>query len=351
MKLSKHLIGACLVGGLGPVWGQSSASVFGVLDLGVSHYKVNGGQSQTALSDHGNSSSRIGIRGREDVGGGRAIQYWLEGGIDPSQPGSFAFTRRSTIGLSGAWGEVRLGRDYTPSYNAMSDFGGPWVTNGVGESLLYRARATSHGSSNGGQSTNVRASNAINYFLPKGLGGAYGQLMYGFDEAVEGHAGRYIGARLGYKAKQWDVGMAYNTAAGGTAAPAKTPRDMRNFSLGASYRLSFGKLSALYINDRIEMPGGDKKLTGMSVGMEIPMGQGQVRASFARVKFDHEKDHSQARKIALGYVHDLSKRTALYTTLAFIDNDNGAKFTTGGDVSGIANKSSTGVDFGIRHRF
>lgn len=349
--MKRQIWGVCLAAGLSPVWAQSTASVFGVLDVGVSRYKVSGGNRLTALSEHGNTSSRLGIRGREDLGGGQSIHYWLEGGIDPSQPGAFAWTRRSTLGLAGDWGEVRLGRDYTPSYNMMSAFSGPWVTNGAGESLLYRARATSHGSANGGQSTNVRASNAINYFLPKSLGGVYGQLMVGLDEAEQGHAGRHVGARLGYRTGKWDLGLAYNTAAGGETAPQKTPRDMKNFSLGGSYRLPFGSLSALYISDRIAMTAGDKQLTGFSLGLLVPVGKGDFRASYGRVKFDHASDRSDAQKLALGYVYNLSKRTALYTTLAFVDNAKGAKFVAGGDVSGVANHSAAGMDFGLRHRF
>lgn len=348
--MKKLTLGLGLMALASTAWAQSSVTMHGVLDVGLSHYRVSGGDSMTALSEHGNSSSRLGIRGRENLGNGMTALFWLEGGIDPSAPGSFAFTRRSAIGLSGAFGEVRLGRDYTPSYNHMSAFGGPWVTNGVGENLLYRARATSHGSSNGGQSTNVRASNAINYFLPKNLGGVYGQFMYAFDEAVDGHPGRFIGGRLGYKAGDLDVGVSYNTVAGGPNAPATRPRDMQNLALGAAYQLPFGKLTALYINDRVEMPGGDKKLTGLSIGLAVPLGSGTVRASYGRIKFDHATDQSKAQKVALGYVYNLSKRTALYSTLAYIDNDNGAAFVTGGP-SGLANRSATGIDFGLRHNF
>lgn len=334
-----------------PVLAQSSVTVFGVMDVGVSHYQVSGGQKRTVMSDNGHTSSRLGFRGKEALGGGKTVEFWLEGGVSASEPSTLDFARRSTIGLSGAWGEVRLGRDYTPTYNTMSNFGGPWVTNGVGANLLYSARTVSHNSSNGGQSTNVRSSNAVNYFLPNTLGGIYGQAMYGFDEATEGKARRYIGARLGYKTKQWNVGVAYNTAAGGVDAPTSTPRDMKNFSLGATYELPFGRLSALYINDRIEMGAVDKKLTGVSMGLAVPVGKGQVRASYARIKFDHASDNSKAQKLALGYVHNLSKRTALYSTLAYIDNSNGGKLVTNSAVTGLANQSSTGVDFGIRHSF
>ncbi len=344
-------VGAVCVFSAAAACAQSPVEVFGVLDVGISHYRVGGGQRGTGMSQHGNTSSRFGIRGKEDLGGGRALQFWLEGGVDPASPGAFSFARRSTLGLQTEWGEVRLGRDYTPTYNMMSSYAGPWVTNGVGESLLYRARAVSHDKSNAGQSTNVRSSNAINYLLPKNLGGVYGQFMYGSGDDGLGRAGRYVGGRLGYKARDWSVGVGYNTARGGDNSPAKTPRDVRNFSLGASYDLPFGELKALYISDRIEMPLGDKKLTGFSIGWSLPVKQGELRASYGRVKYDYATDQAKAQKVALGYVHTLSKRTALYTTVAYVDNDQGAKFVAGGGLDGVANKSSMGVDVGIRHRF
>ncbi|EJL74127.1 hypothetical protein PMI12_03094, partial [Variovorax sp. CF313] len=57
------------------------------------------------------------------------------------------------------------------------------------------------------------------------------------------------------------------------------------------------------------------------------------------------------------YVHNLSKRTALYATIARVSNKNGAGYTVGGpafynNAAGVFTpKSSTGYDFGIRHAF
>jgi predicted porin len=58
----------------------------------------------------------------------------------------------------------------------------------------------------------------------------------------------------------------------------------------------------------------------------------------------------RSNKIALGYVHNLSKRTALYTTFARVSNKNGAAQSLNGSVT-AANRNSTGYDFGIRHSF
>jgi predicted porin len=59
----------------------------------------------------------------------------------------------------------------------------------------------------------------------------------------------------------------------------------------------------------------------------------------------------RANKFALGYVHNLSKRTALYATLARVKNRDGAPITLGGATAGVGNFSSTGYDLGIRHSF
>lgn len=55
-------------------------------------------------------------------------------------------------------------------------------------------------------------------------------------------------------------------------------------------------------------------------------------------------------KFALGYVHDLSKRTALYGTFASLSNSGGAAQALNGAAT-PANGSSTGFDIGVRHAF
>lgn len=63
----------------------------------------------------------------------------------------------------------------------------------------------------------------------------------------------------------------------------------------------------------------------------------------------------RAHKIALGYVHNLSKRTALYATVAQVNNRNGAALVVNGPAfinnANYQPRSSRGYDFGIRHAF
>ncbi|MNV51681.1 Outer membrane porin protein 32 precursor [compost metagenome] len=103
----------------------------------------------------------------------------------------------------------------------------------------------------------------------------------------------------------------------------------------------------------------DAEFRGYLVGATVPVGPGLIRASYARVKYDMDGNSPtpdpKASKISLGYVHNLSKRTALYANVAQIRNSNGAALTVGGPAfisTGVFTpKTSRGYDLGIRHAF
>ncbi|WP_228121852.1 porin [Variovorax paradoxus] len=139
--MKRHPLGLALVTLAGTASAQSSVTLFGVVDAGVSHFeavseyrpafdprrpaaallaagvpKVT--QSQTTLSRGGYRGSSLGFRGTEDLGGGLAASFWLESNIsnDDGKTGLASFAKRSTVSLSGGFGELRLGRDYTPIF-------------------------------------------------------------------------------------------------------------------------------------------------------------------------------------------------------------------------------------------
>lgn len=338
---------------LGAAHAQSQVTIFGVIDTAISRYQVTGGARMTEMDTDGIQSSRIGFRGTEDLGGGMRATFWIEGALagDTGSP-AFTFERRATVGLIGRWGEVRLGRDYTPTYNVQSDFSGPWVTNGVGESMVYRARANFYGNSNAGQSTHVRASNAINYLLPRSLGNLSGQVMFALGEATNhSDTGDYMGARLNYRMGAFTIGGAYSKTEGGLTQPTSRPRDIVSSSLGMSYETRAFTLQGLYADDRVRMPLREKRLKGYNVGLTVPVGSGEFRASTGRASTSYPGSSFKVRKYAIGYVHHLSRRTALYVTHGRLNNDNGGSFTVGGTPAGVVNRASTGQNFGIRHTF
>ncbi|PIF76858.1 putative porin [Variovorax sp. 54] len=414
MKKSLVALAALAVAGVASA--QSSVTLFGVVDASISGYSstsrdLNGATflnpfylnkgsvkaSRRELANSGYNSSRLGFRGTEDLGGGLAASFWLEAPItnDDGQQGVATFARRSTVSLSGGFGEIRLGRDYTPTFWNDTVFD-PFGTNGVGTNLISTANngfggfgtpAASTGAfTNVGTSNYVRASNTIGYFLPPNLGGFYGQVMYGFaektkyspgvatpDVANSQRQGRYVGGRFGYANGPLDVALAYGSSTVGDNYYPGTTDKVNTLNLGASYDFGpvklFGELSRAKNKRDYEVTpfaGGraDTDLTGYLLGVTVPVGAGLIRASYSSVKYDLNQPDvlfqprladPKANKLAIGYVHNLSKRTALYATVARVSNKNGASLTVGGPAfvttGGFTPKTSTGYDFGIRHAF
>lgn len=381
---------------------QSSVTLFGVVDASVSGYSNRSNDeravllhqgsvklSRTALSHSGYNPSRLGFRGTEDLGGGLAASFWLEAPItnDDGATGVSSFTRRSTVSLSGDFGEIRLGRDYTPTFwnNAVFD---PFGANGVGTNLIHSAsnfNVAGGMAGFGGNPSVLRASNSIGYFLPPNLNGFYGQLQYAFHEqtkydpgtatpvnalgvAAPTRGGRYVGGRLGYADGALDVAVAYGNSTSGDQFHLGTTDSVKTMNLGASYdfgpvklfgELSHSKSSRDYAVTPIAATS-DTDLEGYLLGVTVPIGAGLLRASYSRVHYDRNLpftllDDPKASKLSLGYVYNLSKRTALYATIARVSNRNGAALTVGGPAF-ISNavftpRLSRGYDLGIRHAF
>jgi predicted porin len=330
----------------------SSVQVFGLLDINVAHF-TGGGVSQTIVGSDGYQSSRLGFRGTEDLGGGLAASFWLEAAVNPDTGlggtsnstntstggaggGGLTFGRRSTVSLSGPFGELRLGRDYTPGFNNLSAFH-PFGTNGVGSAgiLFYPVQG-------GARITNVRASNSIGYFLPK-LGGVYGQAMYAVAEGLSTsptrNDGRVVGARIGYAAGPIDAAIGYTKT---TLSPVG---DFRQLNIGGTYDFGMAKLFVLWGENKV----GATKTKPWNIGVHVPMGAGVIRAAYGRVKTTGVAN--DASQFTLGYVHNMSKRTALYTNFSVIDNKGaGTNYNVGAPVT-VPGGNSRGFEAGIRHSF
>ncbi|MNU54623.1 Outer membrane porin protein 32 precursor [compost metagenome] len=401
---------------------QSSITLFGVVDAAIVGYSsrskdmnhgtplnpfyINRGDvkiRRTALINSGYNSSRLGFRGTEDLGGGLAASFWLEAPIsnDDGQTGVATFSRRSTVSLSGGFGEIRLGRDYNPTFwnDAVFD---PFGLVGPGASLMFAANTSSPGGTFKVNSNYVRASNSIGYFLPPNLGGFYGQAMYGFHEnnsyspgtatppgvssagllnsgAVSAtRAGRFFGGRLGFAKGPLDIAAAYSSSISADNYYAGTSDLVKTANFGASYDFKlvkvFGEVSRVkYERDHKIVPIGDGmrdiNFTGYVVGATVPIGAGLIRFAYSQVKYDlnlvqppfaRSVGDPMAKQFALGYVHNLSRRTALYATVARVSNKNGAALTVAGPAPAApaftgnptyTPRASTGYAFGIRHAF
>jgi predicted porin len=247
-------------------------------------------------------------------------------------------------------GELRLGRDYTPTFwnNTIFD---PFGTNGLGDSTggVIQLPAT----------TFVRADNSIGYFLPANLGGFYGQFMAAAAEPGQAgqtsNNGRYLGGRVGFAAGPFDVAFAYSQQrdAGGPGSG----QTQDTWNIGGAYDFGFLKLMGYYDQDKRDNVGKEDR---WSIGAVIPLGQGEIHLGYDQSNLNLDAagvpDNKQ-RKYAATYQYNLSKRTAMYGTIALLDNGDLAAASispqgtgTPAGVKEIGGKSK-GFEVGIRHFF
>lgn len=355
--MKKSLVALMALSVAGTALAQSSnVTLFGVVD--ASFARISGkGANVTGLANGSQTSSRLGLRGTEDLGGGMAAGFWLEGsvGVDTGNASGFSFDRRSTISLLGNFGEVRLGRDKIAAYPTIETFD-PFGDIGVGgvggANMLANAANAAGGSASGTTiegSAPKRASNTVNYLLPK-LGGFYGQAQYAFGEtasnAVNDKRGDAYSFRVGYASGPVNVSGGYSQLRGGSA----TNRvDYKSSSIGASYNFGIVKPMVLFATER----GGGQRIDLLELGATAPLGAGELRAAVSR--FDLKDSANDSRKFALGYGYNLSKRTQVYATVARVTNSGAA--TRGISINGLASPgvaaggNSTGYEVGVRHAF
>ena len=370
---------AALTAFAGAASAQSTVTIWGVVDAAVSKGSVSGGNSVTRLVGSGISSSQLGFRGSEDMGGGMRANFWLEAALanDDGQGGAsnannqavpafnattganapvragtqgLTFARRSTVSLSGGFGEIRLGRDYTPQFWNWTVYD-PFGTNGVGTTRTMLSSLAVGAAYGGTGGTAVRASNSISYLFNHAANATYAAGGNGLHGAVQMYMGENLsnaaggtkkdgsgsGIRVGYNAGPLSLAVGY----GRTEFVAG---DMTMTNFGGAYDMKVVRVMAQITKDKSGAVSGD----GMLLGLTAPMGAGLLRASYST--YENNTSKAESKQTAIGYVHNLSKRTRAYATYARVSNSGGAAASLGG-ATGIANKGSTGLDIGMTHSF
>ena len=365
--MKKSLIALAVLAASGAAMAQSSVTMFGVADAGVTY--LNGQNNWTGVTSGNNLTSRLGFRGVEDLGGGLKAGFWLEGGLNldngdgasgfagavPNANTGFMFKRRSTVGLEGGFGEVRMGRELTAAYNATARYD-VFGSVGVGASALWADGGVVDASANvTSVSTNQRVSNALTYVSPN-FSGFKVAVNYGFGEVAGRNSdSRYMGAGLMYDNGPISVGLGLERLNKGANSVALD--NVEAISFGGSYDFGVAKVLGGYRQSKVDKAVGifarENKRTGYYAGVTAPVGPGTVRASYNRYENALNGNKNKADHFAVGYVYGLSKRTSVYGTYSYIKNKSGAGATvwalgTGGVKT---NGAQQGMQVGVSHAF
>ena len=361
--MKKSLLALAVLAASGAAMAQSSVTLYGVADAGVTY--VNGDKSWSGVTSGNNLTSRIGFRGVEDLGGGLKANFRLEAGLNldngdgnsgystSNAANGLAFKRQSTVGLEGGFGEVRLGRELTAAYNATARYD-VFGSVGLGQSRLWvngdiaDDNVTAYKAA---KTTNQRVSNAVTYVSPN-FSGFKAAVNYGFGEVAGANSDRqYLGAGVTYDNGPLSLGLGLERLNEDTAT---NSGKISVWSLGGSYDLGVAKILAGYRDSKAERLTGDDKTKGYMLGLTAPVGPGLVRASYNRYETTPAGGiKAKADQFALGYVYSLSKRTSVYGTYAYIENkDNGKTWKLGGTNATLKdNGKQQGFQVGVSHSF
>lgn len=369
MKTSNLLGLVCLgMAGLSPLSAlaqaapapTSSVSIYGVLDIGLTRVDNVDGSAISRLDDGISQGSRLGFRGREDLGGGRAALFNLEMGVATDtgtlRQGGLGFGRAAFVGLADSrLGQITAGRQFDQMTGTLLRFH-PAMHSGI------------YGFTPGDADRVAGAwlDNQISYASPD-FGGFRFALQRGLSEGGSSATspGGAWSASASYGNGPFNLGLATTTIKDQVVRPgtsygvseflgqAVTPAtalsaDYQTMGLGASY--AWGALTAngLVTRTKYELASGVSdavKTVGVSAAYklgELILWSGLQRATLGS---------SSWNTVTLAADYYLSKRTDVYTSF------NLRKASGQGTRAGLVTNAlssddrQTALRVGIRHRF
>jgi predicted porin len=350
--MNMKLLGLAILGTLSAnAMAQSSVSVYGSIDGGLRNLtNVNpAGDSQLTMASNGTfRSNRLGFMGSEDLGNGLKANFVLEAGFVTAtgalnNTSNQLFQREARVGLSGDFGSLDLGRQYTIAYKTILAF----------DPFSYRYPSITYALSS---TAGTRDSNAIVY--GKRVGGLTVRAGYALGETAGSTANGSKGALGAVYAKgPVRLGAVYTRARQnvGTAASADY-QDYDHYALGGAYL--FGALTASvgYVNEKQATGALDNTAEWEWVGLswKLRPGMSLTGAWYRNTVFNNLATAKAAAgdgrkdQYIIGMTYDFSKRTNFYAEVD-VNKLDGA-FARGG-TKALDQTHQTGIAAGIMHMF
>lgn len=220
----------------GAAHAQSSVTLYGIIDTGVTYVNNTAGSSQVSMASGINQGSRWGLLGNEDLGGGlKAIfnlesEFFVNNGEMAFQ--NILFNRRAYVGLrSDQFGTLVAGRDYDFLYDYVS-----YYTNVAQFAPAYAFHLADDIDRLAGE----QVQNAVRYETPL-WNGVQAGVMYGLDGGNSAVTPHVLSVGIKYSPTgsfhaPYSISAAYTkTVGGGTtiATPAGTGATLAQMASGA----------------------------------------------------------------------------------------------------------------------
>jgi len=382
--MQKKII-ALAVAGLvsGVAFAQTNVTVYGVIDQGYAYSSSDNGKSGVAsgtnkfsgLKDGGLSGSRFGFKGEEALGNGLKAIFTMEYGKESDNDAATAgfYSRQAFVGLNNKMGTLTVGRQY----NAASDIYGPNSSNGVVDAMPVNVFQGQNGSQLRSQGGNARQDNVIKYVSPD-MSGFSARASYAFGEAGKTYSDPTIGVgddgrfaiSGSYANGPFGVDVAYAGTSkahkvylgqGGAGTTVANGDNINEWYIGGRYDFKVVKVYGSYqdLDNKTDVALANTGSKLWQVGLSAPVGaNGLAMLEYAEIRFDADnspavlKNDGKNKGFGIGYTHNLSKRTTLYTFLSQMkyDANTGSAVDWVGGIGAAGEKTNT-FSAGIRHMF
>jgi len=327
--MKKSLVSAALLGLAGAASAQSSVTLYGVADGWVGQTSSKAGTAPTdrigVVESDGLSASRWGLKGSEDLGGGLRANFVLEqaisidsGTVKNVSASNVGFNRAAYVGLSGSFGEVRLGRmlgafdTLRGPFNQLYDASGFAATGtvwGLGTTASAPQAAV------GNTDYLARINNTFMYATPV-LGGFSGSISYSAGEGATTAtaAPRAMSNHVKYADGPLKVGYGYQAE--------HYTNGTNTFKLASvAYDGGVARfVGSLQRQDDSRVAGG-QSANEWQAGVDVPFGAAILAVGYAssKVKDGAGAEIAEAKGLSLMGIYSLTKRTRLYAALRQVE--------------------------------
>lgn len=354
-----------------PAFAQSNVTVYGQMNVAYNNFSSSPTAGKPSYTGLDNADSRIGFKGEEALGNGLKAVFTQEFGVTAdggagagatagAASGLAGAARQSFVGLSGGFGTVTLGRQYTPYYEAAAALD-PFGASGSNVASVATLHPTS---------AIVRANSAAKYVgaFPMAGGTFIVAGLYGFGEQTTAGAAdpRIFNWKFAYAGGPVLAGITGIKLKDNTAGTANTVGDdTKGLAFGGTYDFKVAKLH--YIYDKVKTDrGGAGTIVDFRVqtlGVSVPMGVHSIKLAY-NVLNDRLATNMDGKHTGIGYAYAMSKRTTLFANYGHVSSDNGANYVLlpgaaapnagvalAGGISVAGAGYRTGYQLGMAHSF
>lgn len=336
---------------------QSSVTLYGLVDgslLFLSKTENTSGGNGGKLigfTDSGQVPSQFGLKGTEDLGGGLSAEFRLESGIDianggyNNSNGNF-FGRQAYVGLTGGFGEVKAGLQFSPFFSTLFELDPVGFSNFGSSLAIYANNIATTGAFN---------SNVISYTSPL-IAGLRGSVMFALGgETGNFAAGRQYSVSLSYQSGGLTVDAAFYDGNPGGAV-VTVPSSTIGFEgrmIGASYAIGNLTAKASFTNYKVMGTGMNNNVYGGGLDYALT----PVVDLNGGVWYVSNRNDTSSHSLmgSLGASYFLSKATTLYAQVGVVDNHGSENLglAVGDAPTSLYAPAGTtvGATIGLRHAF